>query len=92
MEHDYSNWQVTEKGLFRSLQFDNFTKLTQLLARLGTIADAIKHHPHYIEIRDARILDVYLITHDKNKVTGKDYNQAFDIDTLYQMVLDNGYV
>lgn len=82
MDNTTSNWELTEKGLFRSLRFDSFTALTQFLGKLGPIADTLDHHPDCV-IRKAVILDVHLITHDQKKVTEKDYNVAREIDRLY---------
>jgi 4a-hydroxytetrahydrobiopterin dehydratase len=78
---DNSNWELTEKGLFRSLRFESFTALTQFLAQLGPVADALDHHPDCV-IRKAVILDVHLLTHDQKKVTEKDYGLATEIDRI----------
>ncbi|ASS50598.1 MAG: hypothetical protein A3D31_13620 [Candidatus Fluviicola riflensis] len=82
MDNNGSNWQLTEKGLFRSLRFKTFTTLTQFLAQLGPIADALDHHPDCV-VRKAVILDVHLMTHDQKKVTEKDHNLAREIDKIY---------
>lgn len=82
MDNTNSTWELTEKGLFRSLRFDSFTGLTQFLGQLGPIADALDHHPDCV-IRKAVILDVHLMTHDQKKVTEKDYNLAREIDKMY---------
>lgn len=82
MDNNDSNWQLTEKGLFRSLRFESFRALTHFLAQLAPVADALDHHPDCV-IRKAVVLDVYLITHDQKSVTEKDYNLAREIDKLY---------
>ena len=82
MDKHHSNWQLTEKGLFRSLRFESFTVLTRFLAQLGPVADALDHHPDCV-IRKAVILDIHLVTHDQKRVTEKDYNLARDIDALF---------
>jgi 4a-hydroxytetrahydrobiopterin dehydratase len=82
MDNTNSNWELTEKGLFRSLKFESFTVLTQFLGKLAPIADARDHHPDCV-IRKAVILDVHLITHDQKKVTEKDYNLSREIDRVY---------
>lgn len=82
MDNSNSTWQLTEKGLFRSLRFETFSDLTQLLAQLGPVADALDHHPDCV-IRKAVILDIHLLTHDQKSVTEKDYNLAREIDRIY---------
>lgn len=82
MDNNNSNWELTEKGLFRSLKFESFTGLTQFLAQLGPVADALDHHPDCV-IRKAVVLDVHLMTHDQKKVTEKDHVLAAEIDKLY---------
>lgn len=76
-----SHWKLTDRGLFRSLSFESFTQLTAFLAELGPIADTQNHHPDLV-VRKARLLDVYLITHDQQAVTVLDHTLAKSIDEL----------
>lgn len=80
---DMSHWKLTDRGLFRSLLFENFTQLTAFLAALGPVADALDHHPD-LTVRKARYLDVYLITHDQQQVTDLDYDLAKKMDELFE--------
>jgi len=80
---DMSNWKLTDHGLFRSLPFESFTKLTAYLAELGPIADELDHHPD-LSIRKARYLEVYLITHDRQQITEQDHGLAKIMNDLYE--------
>jgi len=80
---DRSNWEITEKGLHRTFRFESFSELGRFLAELGPVADGMNHHPD-LEVRKAVQLDVYLITHDQNKITGKDETLAAEIDKLFE--------
>lgn len=81
---DVSHWKLTDRGLFRCLSFASFTKLTEYLAELGPVADAMNHHPDLV-VRKATYLEVCLLTHDQQKVTELDYELAKRMSDLYEM-------
>ncbi len=81
---DLPHWKLTDRGLFRCLSFASFTKLTEYLAELGPVADAMNHHPNLV-VRKATYLEVCLLTHDQQRVTELDYDLANKMSDLYEM-------
>lgn len=76
-----NGWELTEKGLRKVVIFGTFTELTQFLALVGPLADAVCHHPD-LRVFRATHLEIVLITHDVGAVTAKDEALAEIIDEL----------
>ncbi|MDK2910972.1 MAG: 4a-hydroxytetrahydrobiopterin dehydratase [Bacteroidales bacterium] len=76
-------WQETDKGLFRTFRFENFTRAFTFMTACAFEAEKLNHHPDWRNVYN--IVEVYLMTHDAgNKVTEKDHALARIMDTVYE--------
>lgn len=77
-----STWIKKEKGLFKKLKFKSTKQLENFIFKLKIISDAMNHHADYQNSTN-KILEIYLLTHDSNQITQKDYELADKIDELF---------
>lgn len=75
------NWTKTKKGLYRKFKFSSFTSCIEFLSEMAPHCDAIQHHPDLVFINPSEI-EVFLKTHDENRITEKDKNLALFIDKI----------
>jgi pterin-4a-carbinolamine dehydratase len=76
-----STWTETEKGLLKTFTFESQETRSGFISAIGTISDKINHHASFQEL-DKAGLNVYIITHDENKITSKDHELAEMIDQI----------
>ena len=74
-------WLEVDGKLFKSFEFENFKQALDFINQIATLAEVMNHHP---EIRNVyNKVDIILFTHDKSKITEKDYTLEEKIDKIY---------
>ena len=76
-----NNWEEKDNKLFIRTKQENFTDCVELINKIARIAEEQNHHPNLF-IKEYRILEIEIYTHDENKVTEKDWKLAVEIDDL----------
>ena len=74
-------WDLEEKSILRTVEFDTFMEGIDFVNNVAEIAEDAQHHPDII-IHGYKHVQIMLTTHDKGKVTQKDFDLAKKIDTL----------
>jgi 4a-hydroxytetrahydrobiopterin dehydratase len=73
-------WKVEAGELVRTLAFENFLEALHFVNQVGSLAEAVGHHPD-IDIRYNKVR-LGLTTHDAGGLTLKDFNLAAGIDQM----------
>lgn len=75
-------WEVNEegKGIFRTIEFEEFTEAIDCVNDIAEMAEEAHHHPD-IDIRYLKVT-LHLTTHDEGGVTSADIEMAGRIDNL----------
>jgi len=75
------NWEETDKGLFRSFEFENFRMAFAFMVEVGFLAEELGHHPNWSNVYNR--VDIYLNTHDAGgTITERDREMSKRIDQL----------
>lgn len=74
-----NEWIKKEKLLSKEFVFSDFKEAIGFVNRVAGLAEKHNHHPD-IMVYDYKKVRLTLTTHDKGKVTEKDYNLADEID------------
>lgn len=74
-------WQETEKGLYRSFEFPDFSTAFAFMTRVALAAEKMNHHPSWHNTYNK--VEIWLSTHDAGgAVTDKDRKLAAEVDGL----------
>ncbi len=73
-------WEVEEKAITRTFEFEDFTVAMDFVNAVAEIAEELDHHPD-IDIRWNKVR-LALSTHSKGGLTLFDFETAERIDTL----------
>jgi len=74
-------WQETEKGLYRSFEFKDFSEAFAFMTRVALAAEKMNHHPTWQNTYNK--LEIWLNTHDAGgAITDKDRKLAGEVDKL----------
>jgi 4a-hydroxytetrahydrobiopterin dehydratase len=75
------NWKEKNNQLVKEFELDDFTGAADFVNKIVPLANEADHHPDVL-IHSYKKVKVMLTTHDKGKVTEKDYDLAKKIDTI----------
>jgi ribonuclease HI len=74
-------WQVTNHGLYRQFNFENFKQAWLFMSHVAEIAESEQHHPRWEN--EWSVVQIWLISHDTEiKITEKDHHMADLIDQV----------
>ncbi|MFO7940307.1 MAG: 4a-hydroxytetrahydrobiopterin dehydratase [Bacteroidales bacterium] len=76
-----SNWTEKENAIHKQFTFSGFVEAVEFVNRIVEPAEEMQHHPDVL-IHGYKNVTITLTTHDKHKVTQKDYELAEKIDKL----------
>jgi 4a-hydroxytetrahydrobiopterin dehydratase len=74
-------WDIKSGKLNKQFKFNNFNEALDFINQIGKIAEVMNHHPEIRNIYNK--VELFLITHDEQKITEKDHNLAEKIDRIY---------
>lgn len=77
------DWKNENNHLSKEFTFSNFTEAVNFVNKIVPIANKADHHPD-IFIHSYKKVKVLLTTHEKGKVTDKDYSLANEINNISQ--------
>ena len=77
--NELPGWEGTSEGIAKTYEFSSPEEASAFVQRVGTMADAMNHHPD-ITHEGARVV-LSLVTHSAGGVTQKDLDLATQIDT-----------
>lgn len=75
-------WQKDNNLLVKDFTFSGFSEAAQFINEIAVEADKMQHHPDVL-LHGYNQLHVSMMTHDKGRITEKDYQLAEKIDELY---------
>ncbi|HKL31109.1 MAG TPA: 4a-hydroxytetrahydrobiopterin dehydratase [Tangfeifania sp.] len=75
------NWKEENNKLVKEFELDDFTATADFVNKIVPLANKADHHPDVL-IHSYKKVKVMLTTHDKGKVTEKDYDLAKKIDAI----------
>ncbi len=75
------NWEKKDNYLVKEFEFEDFTGAVNFVNKIVPPANKADHHPDIL-IHSYKKVKVTLTTHDKGKVTEKDYELAKEIDKI----------
>ena len=75
------NWEKKDNHIEKEFTLDDFTGAADFLNKIVPLANEADHHPDIL-IHSYKKVKVMLTTHDKGKVTDKDYDLAKKIDNI----------
>ena len=75
------NWKEGNNQLVKEFEMDNFTGAANFVNKIVPLANGADHHPDVL-IHSYKKVKVMLTTHEKGKVTEKDYDLAKKIDAI----------
>lgn len=74
-----SQWQETEKGLYKHFEFNDFKEAFAFMGRVAEVAERAGHHPEWSNSYNS--VDIWLVSHDAgDSITEKDHRLAVEID------------
>lgn len=73
-------WSETDNKLYKSITFKDFSSAFAFITRVALIAETHNHHPKWTN--EYNKVEIWLFTHEENKITEKDWNLAAKIDEL----------
>ena len=74
-------WQEKNNSLYRKFEFKDFRLAFEFMRKVAKAAEEQKHHPKWLN--EYNKVEVWLSTHDKGKITDKDYKLAKEIDKIF---------
>lgn len=75
------NWKEENNQLVKEFELNDFTGAADFVNKIVPLANEADHHPDIL-IHSYKKVKVMLTTHDKGKVTEKDYDLAKKIDAI----------
>lgn len=80
MKHLSKTWKKKDGNLYKKYTFSNFKQAMSFVNKIANYAEKVGHHP---ELRIGySTVEVYLKSHDVNKITKKDVTSAKHYDEL----------
>lgn len=73
-------WQLEEGKLFRAFVFRDFVEAFGFMSQVALLAERANHHPEWSNVW-AKV-EIRLVSHDANGITGRDVALASAIDRL----------
>ena len=73
-------WRFDGKYLCVEFTFQSFAATMTFVDAIAACAESLDHHPRMIV--DYRTLSIQIFTHDVQGITQKDFDLAFEINTL----------
>ncbi len=80
MRNPVDNWEIVDNKLIRKYEFGTFMDAINFINKVAEIADAMDHHPSIKNVYNN--VEFELWSHDKNKITDRDYALAESIEKL----------
>ena len=76
-----NSWSQNKEGkLFKKFSFTNFRESFSFVTQVAMLAEKFNHHP---EINlDYKVVTIYLISNDIQKITDRDINLSKSIDKI----------
>lgn len=74
------DWTQTSEGLYKKYTFSNFTEAMQFIFDASKLIEIENHHPKWTN--EYNTVEIWLKTHDENKITEKDFNLATKLDSI----------
>lgn len=79
--HNQSEWTETERGLYKSFLFSDFSQAFGFMSRVALAAEKMDHHPLWTNSWNK--VEIWLSTHSAgDAITEKDRGLASQIDRL----------
>ncbi len=75
------DWKIKKNLLTKEFEFNNFVQAVKFVNKIMVVAQKANHHPDIL-IHSYSKVKIILTTHDKKKVTEKDYSLAKKIDEI----------
>ncbi len=76
------NWNIIAHQFRAVVHFRNQTELARFVLEIAQLADQMDHHPD-LTVKHCSELSISIYSHDKQKITGRDYLLKEAIDELY---------
>ena len=76
-----NEWRVEDKYLVKEFECENYVDAVKFIKQISELAEIADHHPDIL-LHSYKKVKVMLRTHDKDKITQKDYTLAEEIDNL----------
>ena len=73
-------WDYTDGALYTIFEFENFKECFSAMTRIAFECERLNHHPEWSNVYNS--LEIFLLTHDADGVTEKDFELAEIIDEL----------
>ncbi len=79
---ELKGWSLSSdhKTISKSFKFKDFKEAFAFMTKVGSIADAMDHHPEWTNVYNK--VDIRLSTHDKGGLTNLDVTLAEKIDAI----------
>ena len=74
-------WEEKNGSLYRKFEFKDFRHAFEFMKEVARVAEEQNHHPKWLN--EYNKVEVWLSTHDKGKITDKDYKLAKEIDKIF---------
>lgn len=75
-------WQEKDKRLYRIFKFKDFQQAFNFMSKVAQAAEEMNHHPTWTNTYNK--VEIWLSTHDADKITPKDRQLAAKIDRIYE--------
>ncbi len=79
--YEKQTWTEKEDQLYRKFEFASFSEAFSFMKRVADLAERADHHPTWKGTE--RVVEIWLSTHSKGKVTQRDLDLAREIDKVY---------
>ncbi|PLW68254.1 4a-hydroxytetrahydrobiopterin dehydratase [Pseudohalioglobus lutimaris] len=76
----FSNWDLRDGKLCRSLQFTDFSAAFAFMTRVAQAAEQLNHHPEWSNVWNR--VEIALTTHDAGGISELDFALAGRIEAL----------
>lgn len=78
---ELEGWEEKDNHLVKVFEFDNFVEAVDFVNKVVPFAEEAAHHPD-LEVFSYNKVKISLTTHDKGKITQKDYDLAEKIEDV----------
>jgi len=75
------DWEKSDRCICREFKFANFREAMSFMFLVAFEAEQMDHHPDWKNVYNKVLIE--LTTHDKGRVTDKDYALAAKIDAIF---------
>jgi 4a-hydroxytetrahydrobiopterin dehydratase len=74
------DWGLDQHKLFRHFVFENFIDAFGFMAQVALLAETMNHHPEWSNVYNR--VEIYLVSHDVDGISERDFTLAARIDSL----------